>query len=320
MFQRGLRATTPQRTPLLAISPATVTNDPDVGDNMWTKNNQKSIRRCNIAAGLLHGVSFIAALTLTIIFLDQSISTELRTDYKIYDANATLSTGGTQPDSSGPFSVLCASLGFYKLSWVNIAFPLITSLFHLVIAFNPEINRRYSKYVLRDGINPYRWIEYSITASIMAWVIGQLSGITNVFLLVVLILVNVAMQYQGYIQEVVNVGRKRADGFFYSPIVIGFVLFAAQWLPIFVYFFAAITSDRPATAEQVPWFVYSIILGLFFQFAAFGLVMVFHYTGSPKWFKSHYNNEVAYIVLSFTSKVFLDWNLLIGILTNPMSA
>lgn len=272
----------------------------------------KSLRRWNLAAGILHGISFTAALVLVIIFIDQSVSTELRTDYKVYDAaSPTLDIGG-------PFSVVSTSLGFYKLSWLILAFPFITALFHFVIALNPVINASYSQSTLQEGRNPYRWIEYSITASIMTWVIAQLSGVTNVFLLVTLVLVNIALQYQGYIMEVVNVRRERGN-YFWSPTVIGFLLFAAQWIPIFVYFFAAITSERPPAAEPIPWFVYTIVFGLFFQFLLFGLVMTFHYYGWPKWLRSNYYNEIAYIVLSLTSKVFLDWNLLIGILTNQMT-
>lgn len=308
---RGVVRSFQTREPLLKGPPAGVADE-------LTVANVKSLRRCNLAAGILHGLSFIAALTLVIIFIDQSLMTELRTDYKVYAANATNSTGGTQPDAGGPFAVVCSSLGFYKLSWVIIAFPAITSLFHLTIALNPELNDAYSRSTLGQGSNPYRWLEYSITASLMGWVIGQLSGVTNVFLLVVLVLVNIAMQYQGYIMEVVNVGRKRGT-YFWSPVVIGFILFAAQWMPIFVYFFAAITSDRPVGVDGAPWFVYTIVFGLFFQFLLFGMVMTLHYWGSPKWLRSNYNNEVAYIILSFTSKVFLDWNLLIGIITNPMA-
>ena len=295
--------------------------DGDVGDDQYTEENVKLLRKCNLAAGILHGISFAAALTLVLVFSSQSVFTELRTDYRVYGANATVSTGGTQPDAAGPFEVLCASLGFYRLSWIIIAFPAITSIFHLVIASVDSVNLSYSVAALREGRNPIRWYEYAITASLMVWVIAQLSGVTNVYMLTILVLMNVALQFQGYIMETVNVGRKRNvdNGFFWSPTVIGFILFAAQWLPIFAYFFAAITSERPPDADSVPWFVYSIVFGLFFQFLLFGLLMTAHYAGYPKWFSSHYNNEIAYVTLSFTSKLFLDWNLLIGIITNPMA-
>lgn len=273
---------------------------------------QEKLRRCNLGAGLLHLTSFIAALILVIIYSSSSLTTELRTDYRVYDANVTNST-------SGPFSTQCTSLGSYSISWVIICFPIITSLFHLVIALAPDVRAQYNVWTLREGRNPLRWLEYSITASLMVWVICQLSGVTNVFLLVVLVLGNVAMQYQGYIMEVANMGRTRAQGFIWSPVTIGFILFAQQWLPIFVYFFAAITSPRPPTAEQVPWFVYTIVFGLFFQFLLFGMVMTLHYYGWPRILRSNYNNEVAYIILSFVSKFFLDWNLIIGIITNPFS-
>jgi len=89
-----------------------------------------------------------------------------------------------------------------------------------------------------------------------------------------------------------------------------------QWVVVLTYFFSALTSPRPTGAEAVPVFVYVIILGLLFQFSLFGLVMVAHYCGFPKFMVSTYNNELAYIILSFVSKFFLTWVFLIGIITN----
>ena len=244
-----------------------------------------SLRRWNIAAGLLHLASFFAALGVSIAYNERSYQTELTTD----------------------FNGVLRSLGLYRVVWVDLPFPLITAIFHFAVSA-PANWRWHSELVLNKGRNPVRWSEYSITASLMVWVISQLAGITNVVTLVTQVLVNVCMQATGYIMERVNERRPRSlhD---YSAMAVGYVLFVAQWVLILTYFFANISADG------APWFVYVIVLGLFVQFLLFGLVMTLHYYGPWKWFHSNYNYEWCYILLSFTTKLFLTWTLLIGIIT-----
>jgi Heliorhodopsin len=279
--------------------------------------------RLNVAAFILHLATFIAALVVSIIFASQSFQTEVTSDFRGY------AVAPVGPPAAGPFASMLRSLGFYQLIWINLPFPLITALFHALIAF--DLRNQYNQWVFAEGRNPLRWIEYSITASLMTWTILQLSGVTNIFLLVIVGIVgNVVLQLQGYLMEVLNQrppikNNTTAVTTNWIPMLSGWLLFLGQWSVIFAYFFSALASPRPPTAEQVPWFVYSIVIGLFIQFALFGLVQWFHYADfAKKWFNgffsSGYGYEVCYIVLSLTSKVFLTVNLLVGIATNPMSS
>lgn len=273
--------------------------------------------RLNLAAGILHACSFIAALAVSIAFAGQSLKTEITTDFRVYDANA------TGPTTSGPFSSTLTSLGFYPLIWVDLPFPIITAIFHLSIALVPFIRQMYFESIFpgknesgerKLAGNPLRWIEYSITASLMTWVLLQLSGVTNVFTLIICgPIANVALQLQGHLQE-------KLKGKSLMPTVAGWIIFMGQWTVILAYFFTAVTSPRPAGAEQVPWFVFSIIIGLFFFFCAFGLVQLAHVLEYPRFMKSAYAQDIAYLILSFTSKLFLTWNLLIGIATNGQAS
>lgn len=258
----------------------------------------------NIAAFVLHACSFIAALGVSIAFASQSFQTELTTDFRRYDANA------TSPSSAGKFSSTIVSHGYYQLVWIDLPFPFITALFHALIAFVPAIRSAYLRDVLSNRGNYLRWLEYSITASLMTWVILQLSGVTNVLMLVMVgVVCNVALQSQGYLQEKL----RRVS---WIPTLVGWLIFAMQWSIIFSYFFTAITSARPIGVEQAPWFVYVIVIGLFFFFALFGLVQLTHIAEWPRFMASGYAQDIAYLILSLTSKLFLTWNLLIGIATN----
>ena len=270
---------------------------------------EDSLKKWNMAAGFLHAASGIAALVMTLVYLSGSFMTEITTNFRVYEANA------TGPVSAGPFASGLRSLGYYRLVWVDLPFPFITAFFHLAIAFLPAVNTYYNDAVFRGGErsgNPLRWLEYSITASLMIWVIMQLSGVTDLFTLLFLgVMCNVALQWMGYIQEQLK-GRSVA------PTVVGWLIFAGQWAVVFSYFFTAITSPRPMDVERVPWFVYSIVLGLFFLFSLFGAVQLSHLLEWPRFMAKPHNVEKAYIFLSFTAKLFLTWNLLIGMAINPM--
>jgi hypothetical protein len=280
---------------------------------------KRNLRRCNWAAAGFHFASFIAAITVGLVFLSDSAQVALTTDFLVYDANATVSTGGTAPDQAGPFSQACKVLGYYQVIWLVEFEPLITSIFHAVIAGVPSVNAWYNDNVLRLGRNPIRWYEYSITATPMIWVIAALSGVTNIVWLVVLALGNVVLQFTGYLMEEMNreprITKKRKP-VRWTPTLLGWILFLAQWIPVFVYFFAAITSERPPDVEMVPAFVYVTVFALFFWFSLFGLLMTLHYLGWPAFLRPLYNNEVGYVSLSFLAKFTITWSILIGTATN----
>lgn len=270
------------------------------------KVQSDSLYKWNLAAGILHVCSFIAALGVSIRFASGSFMSEINTAFRVYDAGAS---------GPVPYATHLVSLGFYPLIWVDLPFPLITALFHLFIALHPRVRAYYEQRVFHEeqAGNPLRWLEYSITASLMIWVIMQLSGVTELFLLLVVgVVCNVALQWMGYLQEELK-GRS------WMPTIVGWLLFVGQWVVVMSYFFSAITSPRPPGTEAVPWFVYSIIIGLFFIFATFGLIQLCHLLGWPRWLIPAYNVEKAYIFMSMTAKLFLTWNLLIGISINPMA-
>lgn len=263
----------------------------------------KALRRCNIAAFFLHAASFIGALTLVIIYASQSLKTELTTDFRLYDG--------------ANFVTTLRSLTTYQIAWVELPFPLITSIFHAIIAFSEGVRAQYSYNALVCETNWLRWLEYSITASFMTWVVMQVSGVTNILILVVVgVLGNIALQIQGYLMEVLNTPnllKQRRGRVNWAPTIAGWFIFIGQWTIIIAYFLSSVISK----GSDIPLFVYFIVFGLFFQFSLFGLAQAFHYNRWPKWIATGYGIEMTFITLSFISKFFLDWVLIIGIITNP---
>lgn len=281
------------------------------------KKRARRLRTCNIAAGILHAVSFVASIVVTLFVLDDSVQTQLTTDFRVFNATA------DGPPQAGPFAARLEVLGYYQLVWVLLPFPFITAAFHLAIAFVPALNARYTQWTLAEGRNPLRWLEYSLSASLMTWVICAIAGLTNVFQLAIVgVVLNVALQYTGYQMEVSNALAKRRNraAVRWEPLIVGWLIFAAQWTLIWWYFFVTLASERPDTVPGPPWYVYTVVIGLFVQYAAFGFVHVGHFCGVTRRFRSAYLLEVGFITLSFTTKLFLTWNLLIGIATNRPSA
>lgn len=235
----------------------------------------RKLARLNVGAGFLHLANFVAAVVLTAVYGHKSVRGTLTTDFT-----------GTQ-----------TILGTYTLLWVDVPFSLITGIFHLFLAFGAESTTHYKSYVFVKGYNPYRWIEYAITASFMTWVILQVSGVTNILtLLVVGVGCNVALQAQGYFMDILN-GN-------WVPTWVGWVVFSFQWTLIWTYF--------AYQAPGAPWIVYSVVIGMFIQYCLFGLVQILQYT---RVWPDPYQIELAYIGLSYTSKFYLNWNLIIYMLT-----
>lgn len=142
----------------------------------------------------------------------------------------------------------------------------------------------------------------------MTWVIAQLVGITNIFLLLaVAVLGNILLQLMGHLMEEMNVNHKETKKINWWPTIIGWAIFVGQWACILTYFIV------PAVIDSVgpPAFVWVIIIGLVAIFAIFGLVQLLHYAPwGPRWLSTTYGVEIAYIILSLTSKLFLTWTLL----------
>lgn len=266
-----------------------------------------SLRAWNIIAFSAHIVVFLTVLVITIVRWNSSLVTQLTVDWRNHDA------APPGPPESGPFSTQIYSLGYYRLLPVILVFPLLTAIVHAVIAFRFFA---YYKTLVDKKNNWIRWVEYSVTASVMTWVLMQLCGITNIFLLVCLgVLGNVAMQLQGHLMEIVNnerydsMSKKRAQKPVvktWIPMLVGWVIFLAQWIPTFAYFLSGVLSS-----SDVPWFVYATFIGQFFNYAAFGLVQLLYFRGIV--FKTYESAEYGYVFLSLFAKTYLALILAIGI-------
>lgn len=168
---------------------------------------------------------------------------------------------------------------------------------HLLTA--TAFRRRYEAD-LRHGLNRFRWLEYSLSATIMVLLISAYTGITGLSALIGIAGANVAMILFGWLQELVNPpGRARTT---MLPFWFGCVAGAAPWVAI---------SANIVGADEIPGFVYGIFVSLFVFFASFALNQWLQYRQAGPW-RSYAYGEKAYLVLSLVAKSALAWQIFAG--------
>ena len=83
-----------------------------------------------------------------------------------------------------------------SLRWLAISFFAISAFFHLVIFVDAAFIGRFYFKLIHECKAPFRWIEYSVSASVMLWTIAFAGGLKDIYLLVTLaVLCFVTMTY-----------------------------------------------------------------------------------------------------------------------------
>jgi hypothetical protein len=173
---------------------------------------------------------------------------------------------------------------------------------HFVVA---TFYRRQYEGNVSEGVNPTRWIEYSISASIMVVLIAMLAGVSDLVALLMMFGANAAMILFGLVMEKVNLGRQQTD---WVPFIYGCIIGAVPWIGIVVQL--ALSQGE---GDGVPGFVYGIFISLFILFNGFAVNMWLGYRGKGRW-RNPLFVELAYIVLSFVAKTVLAWQVYAGAL------
>ena len=162
----------------------------------------------------------------------------------------------------------------------------------------------YESNVVR-GINPARWWEYSISASIMVVLIAMLAGTSEAVALFAIFGVNASMIFFGLVMERANLDRDEVD---WAPFIYGCVAGAVPWIAIAIQLALA-----QSEGDGVPGFVYGIFFSLFILFNCFAVNMWLAYRANGRW-KDPLFVERVYVILSFVAKTVLAWQVYQGAL------
>lgn len=192
-----------------------------------------------------------------------------------------------------------------RYGWAIAAFLGLAAVDHLLTA--GPLRGWYERNLLR-GQNPARWIEYSVSASLMIVLIAMLPGITDLYALLGLFAVNAAMILFGLVMEQVN-GRDR-EHVDWWPFTFGCVAGVVPWIAIAI---ALVASE--VEGEGAPGFVYGIFVSLFLLFNCFALNQWLQYRGRGR-FADYLFGERVYLVLSLVAKSALAWQIFAGSLAS----
>ncbi len=172
------------------------------------------------------------------------------------------------------------------------AFVFLAAADHLLVAA-PKIVRWY-EYKLDARSNDARWIEYSVSSSIMIVLIAAFVGIWDLAALVAIFGVNTSMILFGLLME----RHERPGEADWRAFWFGTFAGAVPWVILGAYLFV---PDAP-----IPGFVYAIYGFQLVLFWSFAVNMALQYAQIGRW-RDYVHGEYAYIVLSLVAKSLLAW-------------
>lgn len=189
-----------------------------------------------------------------------------------------------------------------SIAWGVALFLFMSATAHLVISL-PGVFRWYEDS-LKNTRNYARWIEYSLSSSLMVVLIAMLVGIADIAALIAIAGVNASMILFGLLQEKYeSPGR----GVSWTAYWFGVAAGAIPWIAIGIYLVS------PGLDASPPAFVYGIFFSLFVFFNIFAIVMVLQYKKIGRW-ADYRSGERTYILLSLLAKSALAWQVFAGTL------
>lgn len=249
----------------------------------------------NVAAGVFKMVEVVVLVLLVLVASETFPSAP----YKVY-----VHRGDGTDD---------VHIGFFYAKWNSILFLFFSGMAHFTIAF--VVRESYYAH-LGQFRNPYRWLEYSVSATMMILQISVQTTGNDLMQLIGAAGCNVAMIACGYWAELTP-GRD-----WVLPYGIGCLVGLAPWIGIFVNFGYAMSAGLDASVVA---FVTGIMGSIFWWFMCFALVMPYQ-RGVFAWGcggccvwpclrclddpldkyslqqKRYLRGELVYILLSFVAK------------------
>lgn len=243
--------------------------------NVATPQRLSGLRRWNLGLAVLH-----AAQAVLILVMASDFAISITTTYPQGPPGTRLTTPETLFDVPiGPAIAV---------------FLLLAAIDHFATA---TFARTTYESDLGKGINRFRWVEYSLSATLMILLIASYSGITDITAVVAIAGANVAMILFGWLQERMNPPGRTSTTML--PFWFGTIAGLAPWIAIWI---------NVIGAPTVPGFVYGIVVAELIFFFSFGLNQWLQYRGVARW-RNYAHGEKVYLVLSLVAKSVLAWQI-----------
>lgn len=246
-----------------------------------TNRQFKTLFWLNLSAFIFQAGS--AAASFVLIDSDPDKASPFYTNYPV-DGNPIKG-----PDSKVAFSL--------NVGWLTGVFLGLSALDHLLVC---TIFKGPYEKGLSNHYNIFRWIEYALSASLMRIIVGLLSGVTDLHTMVLQFGLTATTMIFGLVFELENRERRNSQHVKWYLYWIGFIPHIFSWSVILGYFFYSLSKGSP------PAFVYSIIFIIFILDLMFPVILGLQWN-AKRCFRSYVNGEIAFIILSFTSKNLLAW-------------
>jgi hypothetical protein len=242
--------------------------------------NTSTIRRYNLIAGFFHLAQMVIVLALA---NDFSLPIVAR-----YMSNA---PGTGQFDDPTP--LLETPVGLAVALFLGLS-----AFFHFLVA-SPQFFGRYSAGLTQNR-NYFRWVEYSVSSSIMIVLIAQICGVTDVAAIISIFGVNASMIMFGWLQEKYETPGNGG----WLPFIFGCIAGIVPWVGLMFY----VLSIGGSLDTTAPAFVLGIVISLFVLFNTFAIVQYLQYKKVGKW-SDYMRGEKTYITLSLVAKSALAWQI-----------
>jgi hypothetical protein len=246
---------------------------------MSKETTASSIRRYNVIAGVFH-------------FAQMCLVIALANDFSL-PIVARYMSGPPGSTFADPITLLDTPVGLAVAIFLGLS-----AFFHFLVA-SPQFFARYATG-LSQSRNYFRWVEYSISSSVMIVLIAQICGVTDVVAIIALFGVNASMILFGWLQE--KYETPGSGG--WIPFIFGCIAGIVPWIGLLFYVLAI---GGPGNTKA-PAFVYGIVISLFVLFNTFAIVQYLQYKKVGKW-SDYIRGEKTYITLSLVAKSALAWQI-----------
>ncbi|MFP4478415.1 MAG: heliorhodopsin HeR [Candidatus Izemoplasmatales bacterium] len=257
------------------------------------KTSFQSLKSFNIKMGILHLIQGIVMLILAFTVIEAAgvYAPTITVSFLDYDPSIGGLVQGSKELFDLPFAVLVAT------------FLFVSAIAHGIISLPKKTNMIYNRD-LEKGINQFRWYEYAISSSIMIVLISTLFGVYDISTLLLIFFINASMNLFGLLMEKLNSGKEKNE-VSWLPFIFGSVAGIIPWIVILTQMLATPAID------QIPGFVWAIVVAYFITFNTFPVNMILQYSGVGKW-KDYLYGERVYITLSLVAKTLLAWLVFFG--------
>jgi Heliorhodopsin len=183
-----------------------------------------------------------------------------------------------------------------------VGFFFVTAAFHFTYYMT---NDGLYKTMIKNGNNYMRWVEYSISSTMMLYIIALVSSVKDVNIYRMIFATNIAMIYTGQIIE----EKVREEKDWLPAMVVGFTLLLVEFGVIVCDFRSRMNDLRTASTRfpsmfggrSIPSWIQYMVWVLFFFFSSFGIISLVGAYSNMR----YESVEKIYILFSLLAKATL---------------